>query len=177
MSHNPRSTVGTVTEIQIIADYYLQILERCIAVTGKPVRKQSTQDMLNEVKEWHKGKPILVMAPIIKKQKGEFHMLFNDLRKQGFVRVRVDGELKRLEDCHRLEKYKQHTIELVIDRVKNDSDQHSRLFEAIELSAKQSDGLVLVEEQESSESMVLSEHFVSDDYQFNITELTTIIFI
>ena len=177
VSHNPRSTVGTVTEIQ---DYcrllFANIGTLHCPVTGKPVRKQSTQDMLNEVKEWHKGKPILVMAPIIKKQKGEFHMLFNDLRKQGFVRVRVDGELKRLEDCHRLEKYKQHTIELVIDRVKNDSDQHSRLFEAIELSAKQSDGLVLVEEQESSESMVLSEHFVSDDYQFNITELTPRLF-
>ncbi len=176
-SHNPRSTVGTVTEIQD----YLRLLYSSIGtlhcpVSGEPVNKQSTQDMFDDIKKWHKGKPLLVMAPMIKKQKGEFHVLFNNLRKQGFVRVRVDGEIKRLEDCGRLEKYKQHTIELVIDRMENTKEHHSRLFEAIELATKHANGLVLVEDQKNFESLTLSEHFVSEFHQFTITELSPRLF-
>ena len=176
-SHNPRSTVGTVTEIQD----YLRLLYASIGtlhcpVSGKPVHKQSTQDMLNEIKTWHQGKPLLIMSPLIKKQKGEFYKLFNDLRKQGFVRIRLNGEIKRLSDIGRLEKFKQHTIELVIDRVNNTPDQESRLFEAIELATKQANGLVKIENVETNEDITLSEHFASDDYQFTITELTPRLF-
>lgn len=176
-SNNPRSTVGTVTEIQD----YLRLLYSNIGILhcpikGTPVRKQSTQDMLNEAKHWNKGKALLIMAPIATKKKGEFLTVFQDLQKQGFVRVRINGEIKRLDECKRLEKYKQHTIELIIDRITNDEDQHERLFEAIELATKQANGLVKIENTDDQSSITLSEHFVSDDYQFRITELTPRLF-
>jgi excinuclease ABC subunit A len=176
-SHNPRSTVGTVTEIQD----YLRLLFANIGilhcpVSGEPVRKQSVQEMATEIKTLKPNKPILILAPLIKEQKGEFHVLFNQLRKQGFVRVVVDGELKRLEDCTRLAKQKKHTIELVIDRVNNTTDNYPRLFEAIELASKQSEGLVKVQCPDTGESETYSENFVSDHYQFNITELTPRLF-
>ena len=132
--------------------------------------------MFNEIKQWGKGAPLLVMAPIATKKKGEFLNVFNDLQKQGFVRVRVDGEIKRLDECKRLEKYKQHTIELVIDRITNEEDQHPRLFEAIELATKQANGLVKIENTKDQTNITLSENFVSDDYQFRITELTPRLF-
>ena len=132
--------------------------------------------MFNQIKTWCKGQPLLVMAPLITKQKGEFLTLFQDLQHQGFVRVRVDGEIKRLDECKRLEKYKQHTIELVIDRITNNDDQHPRLFEAIELATKQANGLIKIEKYNHHESLTLSEHFSSDDYQFKITELTPRLF-
>ena len=176
-SNNPRSTVGTVTEIQD----YLRLLYSNIGIlhcpiSGEPVRKQSTQEMFDQTKVWHRNESILVLAPIIKKQKGEFLKLFGDLQRQGFVRVRVDGEIKRLEDCKRLEKYKQHTIELVIDRFKNEEENDQRLFESIELATKQANGLVKIENTQTNENIVMSENFVSDHYQFNITELSTRLF-
>ncbi len=176
-SNNPRSTVGTVTEIQD----YLRLLYTNIGIlhcpiSGSPVRKQSVQEMFAETKKWHPGKPLLIMAPVATKQKGEFLNLFSDLQRQGFVRVRVDGEIKRLDECERLEKYKQHTIELIIDRLTNEKDNHTRLFEAIELAAKQANGLVKIENTEDNSSLTLSENFVSDSYQFNITELSTRLF-
>ncbi|MEK9727390.1 MAG: excinuclease ABC subunit UvrA, partial [Candidatus Margulisiibacteriota bacterium] len=137
VSNNPRSTVGTVTEIQD----YLRLLFANIGtlhcpITGNPVRKQSAQEIVDEIKTWEQNEPLLILSPLISKQKGEFHTLFADLQRQGFVRVRVDGEIKRLEDCGRLEKFKQHTIELVIDRINNTPTNRSRLFEAIELALK-----------------------------------------
>ena len=132
MSNNPRSTVGTVTEIQD----YLRLLFANIGTlhcpkSGKPVRKQSAQEMFNTTINWQQDEPLLIFAPLISKQKGEFHTLFADLQRQGFVRVRVDGEIMRLEDCGRLEKYKQHTIELVIDRVTNSKENHPRLLKPL----------------------------------------------
>ena len=176
-SNNPRSTVGTVTEIQD----YLRLLFANIGVlhcpiSGKPVRKQSAQEIFDETIQWKKNESILVLAPLISKQKGEFHTLFADLRRQGFVRVRVDGDIKRLEDCGRLAKFKQHTIELVIDRMENEKENHTRLFEAIELALKQSKGLVRIENMESNDYKVFSENFVSDKHQFTITELSPRLF-
>ena len=176
-SNNPRSTVGTVTEIQD----YLRLLFANIGVlhcpiSGKPVRKQSAQEIFDETIQWKKNESLLVLAPIISKQKGEFHTLFADLRRQGFVRVRVDGDIKRLEDCGRLAKFKQHTIELVIDRMDNEKENHARLFEAIELALKQSKGLVRIENMESNDYKVFSENFVSDKHQFTITELSPRLF-
>ena len=155
----------------------MQTLEHCTALkSGKPVRKQSAQEMFNTTINWQQDEPLLIFAPLISKQKGEFHTLFADLQRQGFVRVRVDGEIMRLEDCGRLEKYKQHTIELVIDRVTNSKENHPRLFEAIELAIKQANGLVRIEHVETKEAKIYSENFVSDDHQFTITELTPRLF-
>ena len=138
-----------------------------------PVTKQSTQDMLNETKQWHPGESLLIMAPIVHKKKGEFHNVFDELKQQGFVRVRVNGDIKRLDECTRLQKHKQHTIELIIDRIRNEDSQSGRLFEAIELATKQANGLVRIEHAVNGEHITLSEHFASDHYQFNISELTS----
>jgi excinuclease ABC subunit A len=176
-SKNPRSTVGTVTEIQD----YLRLLYANVGVlhcpvNGRPVRKQSAQDMFDETIEWEKNEPLLVLSPLIANQKGEFAGLFGRLRRQGFVRIRIDGDIKRLDDCSKLAKTKKHTIELVVDRINNTNENHSRLFEAIELAIKESDGLVRIESMNTQKTQVFSEYFVSDDYQFNITELTPRLF-
>jgi excinuclease ABC subunit A len=176
-SNNPRSTVGTVTEIQD----YLRLLFASIGVLhcpvkNTPVHKQSVQDMFDTMKTWHKGESLLIIAPLIKKQKGEFIGLFKDLQQQGFVRARVDGDIVRLEDCTRLEKFKQHTIELIIDRVDNDAPNGGRLFEAIELATKQAKGLVTIESTSTNDSITLSEHFSSEDYEFTISELSPRLF-
>ncbi|MGA0242709.1 MAG: excinuclease ABC subunit UvrA, partial [Candidatus Marinamargulisbacteria bacterium] len=161
-SKNPRSTVGTVTEIQD----YLRLLYANIGVlhcpvNGHPVRKQSAQDMFDETIKWEKNEPILILSPLVANQKGEFAGLFGRLRRQGFVRIRIDGDIKRLDDCGKLAKTKKN---------------HSRLFESIELAIKESDGLVRIESMNTKKTQVFSEYFVSDDYQFNITELTPRLF-
>jgi excinuclease ABC subunit A len=176
-STNPRSTVGTVTEIQ---DYvrllYTNIGVLHCPISGNPVAKQSVQDMANELYQWHPGKGLVIMAPLITQQKGEFHVLFSQLMRQGFARVRVNGTIKRLEDCGRLPKNNQHTIELVIDRIDNIPENQGRLFEAVELAIQQSKGLLMVWCPDTDEFRTFSEHFVSPDYQFTISELTPRLF-
>ena len=115
--------------------------------------------MFNTTIHWQQDEPLLIFAPLISKQKVNFTHYLQTYNGKDLWRVRVDGEIKRLEDCGRLEKYKQHTIELVIDRVTNSKENHPRLFEAIELAIKQANGLVRIEHVETKEAQIYSEKF------------------
>jgi excinuclease ABC subunit A len=145
-SSNPRSTVGTITEIHD----YLRVLwaragrQHCVKC-GKEVRGRGTDEIVTEVLGLPKGAKLLVLAPLVENRKGEFRELFSELQSRGFVRARVDGEIIRLEQPKALVKKNKHDIELVIDRLTVDASSRSRLAEAVELGLREGKGELLVE--------------------------------
>jgi excinuclease ABC subunit A len=150
-SKNPRSTVGTVTEIYD----YLRLLYARIGIAycpehNLPIIAQSPEKITEKIEEEFSGM-ITILAPLVRKKKGTYQQLFKDLNKEGFARVRVNGEIYRTEDEIVLERYKMHTIDLVVDRL--DSSDHSRIVEAVEQATTRSDGLVIVVGEEGTDHL------------------------
>jgi excinuclease ABC subunit A len=159
-SRNPRSTVGTVTEIYD----YLRLL---FARTGHPhcpncgreITVQTVEQIVDAVKSLPQDTRIMILAPLVKDRKGEYQQVFNDLRKAGYARVRVDKEIRDLADDFQLDKQKKHTIEAVIDRlVIGQSDSQSRIADSVETALKLGSGVVLVSVIDGEE-LLFSEHF------------------
>ena len=145
-SKNPRSIVGTVTEIY---DYlrlmYARIGVPHCPVCGMEITSQSVDQIVDQIMEYPERTKIVVMAPVIKQQKGEHKKILERIKKEGYIRVRIDGEMYNLsEDKINLEKTFKHTIEIIVDRVVVKPDSFSRLSEAVELAIGEGDGLVLV---------------------------------
>ncbi len=157
-SKNPRSTVGTVTEIYD----YLRLLYARVGVPhcpecGREISKQTPDQVADKVMAHGEGERIMVMAPIVRGRKGEFVQLFEDLRAEGFVRVRVDGEVRSLTEDLKLDKKFKHNIEVIVDRIVLKPTATSRLVEAIETATTLSDGNVIVKvmgERADSEAAV-----------------------
>ncbi|HIV79576.1 MAG TPA: excinuclease ABC subunit UvrA [Candidatus Avanaerovorax faecigallinarum] len=146
-SKNPRSTVGTVTEIH---DYLRLLFARIghphCPVCGRPITSQSVDQMVDTIMEYPEGTKLMVMAPVVRQRKGEHEKILERIRKEGFTRVRVDGEIKLVnEDEIKLDKKFKHTIEIVVDRIVVKPGQEGRISEAVELAMKQGDGLVTVQ--------------------------------
>ena len=144
-SKNPRSTVGTVTEIYD----YIRLLYARTGVPhcpncGKKIEKQSIDQIVDSVMSLPEGAKIQVMAPVVRARKGEYSKLFQDFQKQGFVRVRIDGEMMDLSDEIVLDKKKKHNIEIIIDRLVIRDDIRARLTESIETALKNANNLVLI---------------------------------
>lgn len=144
-TRNPRSTVGTVTEIYD----YLRLLFARIGVPhcpncGREIREQSVDQILDSILSWPNGTKLQVLAPVIRAQKGEHKKVFEDALKQGFLRARVDGKFVELEAAPALEKQKKHTIELVVDRIRLSEEGRRRVAEAIETAIGIADGIVIV---------------------------------
>jgi excinuclease ABC subunit A len=142
---NPRSTVGTITEI---FDYLRVLFARvgqghCVQC-GRPITAQSPEQIIDSIARLPDGTRFLVLAPIIQRQKGEYRDLFDDLLKRGFVRARVDGRLVQLANDLRLDKQMKHTIDVVVDRLEAGKSSRSRLAEAVESALKQADGKLVV---------------------------------
>jgi excinuclease ABC subunit A len=143
-SRNPRSTVGTVTEIYD----YLRLLFARIGrphdpLTGEPIHSQTVDEMVDRILALEEGTKLMILAPVVRGRKGEYRKLFADFAAQGFARARVDGELHRLDSgAIELERYVQHTIEIVVDRVVVRSSSRSRISEAVEKSLEIADGMV-----------------------------------
>mgnify|MGYP005834871289 CR=1 FL=1 len=159
-SRNPRSTVGTVTEIYD----YLRLLFARIGTLhcyncGRVVEKQTVQQMVDTILSWEKGTRIQILAPFIRGRKGEYKEVFNQFRKEGFVRVRIDGQIYSLDDEINLDKNKRHDLELVIDRLVIDDDVQKRLTESIELALKQAGGVIFVNKTDQGEDVLFSELF------------------
>jgi len=142
---NPRSTVGTVTEIY---DYFRLLYARVgvphCPSCGRIIKEQSVDQILDVILSWPSGTKIQVLAPVVRAMKGEHRKWFEDARKQGFARVRVDGEMHDLDEEISLEKQKKHSIEIVVDRIKLGPDARRRVAEAVETSLHVSDGIVVV---------------------------------
>lgn len=145
ISNNPRSTVGTTTEIYD----YLRLLFAKIGIqysieSDLPVEKKSHDQILNEILEEYNGRKIQILAPIIRGRKGHYRELFETLRRQGFTKVRVDGTLKDMNDGMKLSRFKVHDIELVIDRLEVETKQAGRISDSLEIALKRGDGFLIV---------------------------------
>jgi excinuclease ABC subunit A len=157
-STNPRSTVGTVTEIH---DYLRVLWARVGRLTchrcGRPVSQQSAQQIVQEVLQLPEGTKFLVLAPLVKERKGEHREVLEQVRKSGFARVRVDGTLLSLEDEIRLDKKKKHSIDAVVDRLVAKPGLGQRLTDSVETALRHGQGVVIVA-PEGRPEQVLSEH-------------------
>ena len=157
---NPRSTVGTVTEIY---DYLRLLFSRighphCYNC-GRPIEKQTVQQIVDAILVLPKETRIQVLAPVIRGRKGEYKEVFNQFRKEGYVRVRVDGQMFNLDDDINLEKNKKHDLDLIVDRLVVEKDIRKRLTDSVELALKQASGLVVINDPDKKEDILYSEHF------------------
>ena len=175
-NNNPRSTVGTVTEIYD----YLRLLFARIGTPycpnhHEPISSQSIEEMTNRIMTYDEGTKLEVLAPVVHGEKGAHKELFDKLRKDGFTRVRVNGETKDLAEEIVLEKNKKDNIEVVVDRIVIHPEERSRLFEAIETSTKLADGKVLINIIGEKE-ILMSENYACPKCDFSLPELEPRIF-
>ncbi|MET0554390.1 MAG: excinuclease ABC subunit UvrA, partial [Vicinamibacteria bacterium] len=157
-SGNPRSTVGTITEIH---DYLRVLWARVGRLTchncGRPVSQQSSQQIVHEIAGLPAGTKFLLLAPLVKDRKGEHKEVFDQVRKAGFTRIRVDGVVVTLEDDVRLDKKKKHSIEAVVDRLIAKEGMNQRLHDSVETALRYGQGLVIVSPEGGTEQ-VMSQH-------------------
>ena len=171
-SKNPRSTVGTVTEIyDYIRLLYARVGTPYCPNCGKKIEKQSIDQIVDNVMKIKEGTRIQILAPVVRGRKGEYTKLFEDLQKDGFARVRVDGEIYDLSDEIKLDKNKKHEIEVVVDRLVIKEDIVGRLTESIETALKQADNLVLIDIV-GEKQVLYSCNYACPDYGFSFPELT-----
>jgi excinuclease ABC subunit A len=144
-SSNPRSTVGTITEVyDYLRVLYARLGQQHCHRCGARVQGQSAQEVVDAIFELPAGSRLLVLAPLVAHRKGEFRDLFGELAARGFLRVRVDGEVRRLDELPALDKRRKHTLELVVDRVTLEAGERQRVAEAVELALEEGKGEVLV---------------------------------
>jgi excinuclease ABC subunit A len=160
-SRNPRSTVGTVTEIYD----YLRLLWARVGRPhcyncGRPIAAQSAEQIIDQVMTLPDGSKFMVLAPVVRGRKGEYGRLFDELRAEGFTRVKVDGELRRLEEDIALDKKYKHDISVVIDRLVMRPDLRKRLADSIETAVSRAEGIVDIEDVESEQVTTYSERFM-----------------
>ncbi len=176
-SHNPRSTVGTVTEIY---DYLRLLFARVgtphCPICGREVVKQSAQEIVDAIEKLPEGTRILVLAPLVRGRKGTYQAVFEEIRKAGFTRARVDGQVYSLDEEISLDRYKQHTIEAVVDRliITHPSDKEerkaarTRLTDSVETALKFGEGYLTIAKIESPKSQsTSSEQYSSSDLHFS----------
>lgn len=171
-SRNPRSTVGTVTEIY---DYlrllYARAGEAFCPSCGKPIRQQTIEQMTDSVLALGTGQKIMVMAPVVDGRKGTHQKLLERLVKDGYVRVRVDGEIYLLSDDIHLDKNKKHTIEVVVDRLVVKKEIETRLTDSLETAAALSDGIVHVLKVDAGDVLTFSQNFACPDCHVSLPEI------
>jgi excinuclease ABC subunit A len=177
-SRNPRSTVGTVTEIY---DYlrllYARVGRPHCPVCGRPIAGQSIDAIVDQVLRLPEGTRFTVNAPVVRDRKGEYKDVFEELRQEGFTRVKVDGDQYLLEEgVPELDKKFKHTIEVVVDRLVMRADLRTRLTQSIETAANLADGLVMIERLDGSEPMLFSENFACPEHGVSLPELQPRIF-
>ncbi|HBP5568345.1 MULTISPECIES: excinuclease ABC subunit UvrA [Pseudomonas aeruginosa group] len=174
-SHNPRSTVGTITEIYD----YLRLLYARVGTPrcpdhDIPLEAQTVSQMVDQVLALPEGSKLMLLAPVIRERKGEHLAVFDEMRAQGFVRARVDGKLYELDEVPKLDKQKKHSIDVVVDRFKVRADLQQRLAESFETALALADGIALVapmDEDEDVEEIIFSARFACPVCGHSISEL------
>ena len=171
-SKNPRSTVGTVTEIHD----YLRLLYARIGIPhcpkcGREIRQQTVDQMVDQVLALPERTRIQVLAPVIRGRKGEHVKVLEDLKRDGYVRVRIDGEMRELDEDIHLEKNKKHTIEAVVDRLVVREGMNKRLTDSLETAMKVSGGLIVLDVIDGEE-MLFSQNYACPDCGISLEELT-----
>ncbi len=171
-SHNPRSTVGTVTEIYD----YLRLLYARVGIPycpnhGTPIQSQTTKQMMDIIDQYEDSSRLQVLAPVIKNKKGTHKDLFDQLRKDGYVRVRVDGQVQLLEDEIELDKNKRHNIEVIVDRIIKREDYHSRMADSLETALKLAGGEAIVQNLTLETEALFSENHACPICGFAVPKL------
>jgi excinuclease ABC subunit A len=178
-SRNPRSTVGTVTEIY---DYlrllYARVGRPHCPVCGKPITGQSQESIVDQILQLPEKTRFTVNAPVVRDRKGEYKDVFEELRNEGFTRVKVDGEQRLLEEEIKLDKKFKHTIEVVVDRLTMKPDLRTRLAQSVETAAQLAEGLVAIDvvDEDKPRSLLFSERFACPDHGVSLPELQPRIF-
>ncbi|RPJ19520.1 MAG: excinuclease ABC subunit A, partial [Chloroflexi bacterium] len=179
-SHNPRSTVGTVTEIY---DYLRLLFARAgiphCPICGREVVKQSAQEIVDQVEKLPEGTRILILSPLVRARKGTYQAVFEEIRKAGFARARVDGNVHSLDDEISLDRYRQHTIEAVVDRlvISNGGDKEelkaarTRITDSVETALKFGEGYVSLNLVDKEEDIHYSEHLACPEHGTAISEV------
>ncbi len=170
-ARNPRSTVGTVTEIHD----YLRLLYAHIGIPhcwkcSKPIQKQTVQQIVDTVSKFSENTKLHILAPLVRGRKGEHKGVLDEVRREGFLRVRVDGDVYSVDDKIILNKNKKHTIEVVVDRIQIKDKIQDRLTESVELALKIGSGLIVVHELPNKEH-IFSEHFACPDCEVSMEEM------
>ena len=171
-SRNPRSTVGTVTEIYD----YMRLLWARVGIpyspaTGLPIESQTVSQMVDRVLTLSEGTRLYILAPIVRGRKGEYRKDFANLMKQGFQRVKINGEFHRIEEAPALDKKFKHDIDVVVDRVVIRDDIEARLADSIETALRLADGLAVAEMADDGERILFSEKFACPVSGFTISEI------
>jgi excinuclease ABC subunit A len=157
-SHNPRSTVGTVTEIyDYLRVLYARVGHPFCPECGRAIESQTVQQMVDQVMLFPEGERILVLAPLVRGRKGEYHKLLEEARRDGFVRGRVDGKIVEFSEPLELARHKSHTIEIIVDRLVIRPGIEGRLTESAELALKKSDGLLIIHRLSDESDRLFSE--------------------
>ena len=179
-SHNPRSTVGTVTEVY---DYMRLLFARAgiphCPVCGREVVKQSAQEIVDQIQNLPEATRILILSPLVRGRKGTYQAVFEEIRKAGFTRARVDGTVHSLDDEIELDRYKQHTIEAVVDRlvISNDGSREdqkaalSRLTDSVETALKFGEGYLAINLVDKQEDIQYSEHLACPEHGTTVPEV------
>ena len=171
-SKNPRSTVGTVTEIyDYIRLLYARIGVPYCPICGKKIEKQTIDQIIDNIMKLEEGTKIQVIAPIIRGRKGEYTKLIQDLLKEGFIRARIDGENIELSDDIKIDRKKKHNIDLIVDRLVIKPDIRSRLTESVEIALKHADNIVTIDVPGNGETLY-SQNYACPDCGFSFPELT-----
>ena len=171
-SKNPRSTVGTVTEIyDYIRLLYARIGVPYCPICGKKIEKQTIDQIIDNIMKLEEGTKIQVIAPIIRGRKGEYTKLIQDLLKEGFIRARIDGENVELSDDIQIDRKKKHNIDLIVDRLVIKPDIRSRLTESVEIALKHADNIVTIDVPGKGETLY-SQNYACPDCGFSFPELT-----
>jgi excinuclease ABC subunit A len=175
-SRNPRSTVGTVTEIY---DYLRLLFARIgkphCPECGRPVQQQTVTNMVDQTLAFPEGTKIQILAPIVSGKKGEHQRIFTDLQKKGFVRVRVNGEIRELDEEIKLDRYKKHDIDVVIDRLVVRPGLENRLADSLEMALGLGEGIAVVAPLDGEE-MVFSQNFACPECGISLAEITPRLF-
>jgi excinuclease ABC subunit A len=176
-SRNPRSTVGTVTEIY---DYlrllYARVGRPHCPVCGRPIAGQSIEAIVDQILQLPDETRFTVNAPVVRDRKGEYKDLLDELRRDGFTRVKIDGEQRLLEDDIVLDKKFKHTIEVVVDRLRMKPDLRTRLFQSVETAINLAEGLVVVDLIDEDRELIFSERFACPEHGVSLPELQPRIF-
>ncbi|HOP55816.1 MAG TPA: excinuclease ABC subunit UvrA [bacterium] len=176
VSHNPRSIVGTVTEIYD----YLRVLFARIGhphcwKCGRPISQQTVDQMVDQIMSMDQGTKLQLLSPVVRGRKGEYKSVLEEIRRAGFLRVRIDGKMVELEDEINLDKNKKHNIEVIVDRIIVKPDVRSRLAESLETTLKMGEGIAIVS-LEGGEELLLSEKFACPYCGVSMEELSPRIF-
>jgi excinuclease ABC subunit A len=161
---NPRSTVGTVTEVyDLLRLLFARIGQAYSHVTGEIMVKYSEEQMLERIMTGFEGKKLQLLAPLVRGRKGHYRELFEQIRKQGYAKVRIDGEVQDLANGMQVDRYKVHDIEVVIDRVIVSEDRRQRIAASLQTALKMGNGMIFLLEQEKDEAIALSKHLMDPD--------------